>query len=186
MQDPPSSHLLTKEEFWSLHHYLTWKESRGTVQAYQAHTSNLEEISRVNILSLWSVHKLAKSLVHAETTQIDICKNSCIAYIGAYKDCTSCPYIRDKIKAPCGVPHFSSHRRPQAQMLYIPFLTTLHALFANVTTAQELHYCDSYLKQTLALLAQGSAIASSCTYSDFCDLKVHIHHHGNMKLFDKP
>ena len=40
------------------------------------------------------IRKLATSLARLNRTSVDMCVNSCIAFTGAYKDLTHCPWRR--------------------------------------------------------------------------------------------
>jgi hypothetical protein len=56
-------------------------------------------------------------------------------------------------------------------------------MFSNAETAQLLCHRDKCLQKALHLVASASG---SIKYSDFCDSKVHMHHHWSMKLFQDP
>ena len=177
---------LDKSQQLSLEHWIAWSTSKGTVKAYNLHAGVLEKASGVKILSLYAVKRLAQELVDLKPKYVDICRSSCIAYTGAYKNLTTCPYIHNK--NPCGkaryrTPAGSSRQIPHAQAMILPIMPTLKALYANATTSCLLCHRDSILKQALLLLATASG---KRIYSDFGDLLVHSMHHTKMGLFGDP
>lgn len=187
--NPPSvgfvKPTLTKSEELSLKHYIAWKSSNGTVKAYKKHAYVLQDGSGVEILSLHSVRKLSQTLTGLNACQVDICPNSCIAYIGKYEMMVSCPYVKDH--KTCGLPRYqskknpSSRDKPQAQMMYLPVMATIKAMFANEETAQLMRHRDKCLQQALHVTAEALR-----QYSDFGNSKVHMHHYNKMGLFEDP
>ena len=85
----------------------------------------------------------------------------------------------------CGKPHYQARRstnakiKPRAQMMSLPFIPTIKAMFANVETSKLLRYRDKCLQKALHLVAT----AAQSQYSDFCDSKVHMHQYKSMGLF---
>ena len=95
---PPMSikaHELTCAEMLSLKHYVAWKKSNGTVLAYKLHAQVLQDPSGVEILSLHSTRKLAKSVTDLYPSQVDMCPLSCLAYTGEFAEMVTCPYKHD-------------------------------------------------------------------------------------------
>jgi hypothetical protein len=184
--NPPSDYIkptLTESQTLSLKHYVAWKTSNGTVNAYQKHASVLEDATGVPILSLYSSRKLIKNVTGFKALQVDICPNSCIAYTGEFEEMTTCPHVLKDHKI-CGLPRYhlkkraSSKNKPQAQMMYLPVMATIKAMFANADTSQLMRHRDRCLQQALHVTA-----AASRSYSDFGDSQVHMHHYNNMGLF---
>ena len=79
-----STHLpnLTMSQKYSLMHYMAWKKSNGTVNAYRFHAQVLCEATRINILSLYAAQKLATFLIELKPLQTDVCPYSYITYTG--------------------------------------------------------------------------------------------------------
>lgn len=79
-----STHLpnLTMSQKYSLMHYVAWKKSNGTVNAYCFHAQVLYEATRINILSLYAAQKLVTFLTELKPLQTDVCPYSCITYTG--------------------------------------------------------------------------------------------------------
>lgn len=187
---PPMSikaHELTRAEMLSLKHYVAWKKSNGTVLAYKLHAQVLQDPSGVEILSLHSTRKLAKSVTDLYPSQVDMCPLSCLAYTGEFAEMKTCPYTRDgKV---CGELRYKPKKRltaknkPRAQMMHLPVMATIKAMFANADTAKLLRHRDNCLKEALHLVATAP---KAVKYSDFCDSKVHMHHHQSMGLFQDP
>lgn len=186
-EDSASAHIpkeLTSSEKATLQHYIAWKKSNGTVQAYRLHAEVLEAISGIEILSLHSAQKLAIALTELSPAQIDMCPKSCLAYTGEFAESQTCPHIHNgKL---CGEPRYkaksrpSSQDKPRAQMMYLPIAATIKAMFANAETSKALRYRDQCLQQALHLIAKAP---DAVKYSDFCDSKVHMHHYQDMHIF---
>ena len=181
---PPGPRPLTDSEMLSLKHYVAWKKSNGTVIAYKFHAEVLHQATGIEILSLYSVQKLATALAELKPLQIDMCPKSCMAYTGKFAGMESCNYSRDgKI---CGELRYkpkarpSAQNKPRAQMMCLSVIATIKAMFANAETSNLLRSRDSCLQQALALIATASG---AIKYSDFGNSKVHIHHHQSMGLF---
>ena len=83
---------LTPSEMFSLKHYVAWKRSNGTVLAYRLHAQVLQSASGIEILSLYSTQKLARSLTDLHPSQVDMCPQSCLAYEGEFAEMETCPY----------------------------------------------------------------------------------------------
>jgi hypothetical protein len=188
---PPASadmpRELTHSEMLTLKHYVAWKKSNGTVLAYKVHAQVLQDATGTTILSLYSAKELAKELTELTPEQIDMCPRSCIAYTGKFADMESCPYIRDGEK--CSEPRYKPKIRPnamdkpRAQMMCLPVMATIKAMFANADTSKLLRHRDKCLQEALHLVATGSGVVK---YSDFCDSTVHMHQYNHMDLFQDP
>jgi hypothetical protein len=150
--------------------------------AYKLHAEVLQSASDVEILSLKSVQKLAATLTDLRPLQIDMCPKSCLAYTGEFADLESCSRMHDgKI---CGEPHYLPKRtpkaknKPRAQMMCLPIVPAIKAMFANADTSRLLRHRNKCLQKALKLLA-----ASFMKYSDFGNSRVHIHHYQSLGLF---
>jgi len=176
---------LSKEEETTLEHYIAWNKSRGTVKAYEMHARVLTKASGINVLSLYEAKKLTSHLTGLMPNYVDMCRSSCIAYTGKYKDLNTCPYIHKGVL--CGKERYK-HRvkptamnKPHAQVMILPIKPTIQALYANVDTSRLLRDRDNLLKQALHLI--GTAAAATKTFSDFGDSQMHTVHHKHLNLF---
>ena len=178
----PQEHVLTASQRLTLEHYIAWKKSNGTVSAYKLHGQVLQKESGKEILSLHSARKLAANLTDFKPLKADICPKSCIAFTGEFEDLEFCPFVRDGVK--CGEARYkkatisSRGSTPRAQMMCLPIMATIKAMFANAETAQQLRHRDTCLQQALHAVATAHK-----TYSDFGDSEVHMHHRQHMNLF---
>lgn len=176
---------LTPSEMTTLQHYVAWKKSNGTVQAYKLHAQVLQNATGMDIQSLHSARKLAMNLTELKPSQVDMCPRSCLAYTGEFAELQSCPHVNNNGKT-CGEPRYrvktksTTQNKPRAQMMYLPIIATLKAMFANAETSRQLRYRDKCLQEVLHLVATAPA---TMKYSDFCDSKVHIHHYKSLGLF---
>ncbi|EKM79208.1 hypothetical protein AGABI1DRAFT_25516, partial [Agaricus bisporus var. burnettii JB137-S8] len=104
----PVHHILSQSEKLSLRHFIAWKQSRGTVLAYNLHRQVLEAATGTKILSLHLAKSLAKNLAHLESHRFDMCPNSHIAYTGAHEMLKACPgfKMKDKKQIPCNLPRY--------------------------------------------------------------------------------
>ncbi|KAI0054679.1 hypothetical protein BV25DRAFT_1770439, partial [Artomyces pyxidatus] len=192
---PPTDELdvqktLTISERMSLKHYIAWKQSRGTVLAYSLHAKVLQEaVPDVQILSLHNVRKLSTRVTGLQPILVDICPKNCVAYTGEFSELKMCPYIRDG--KTCNQPRYKMKKsptakdRPRAQMMCLPVIATIKALFANEDTAQQMRHRDKCLQEALHILASASG-ADKRKYSDFGNSSVHLHHVSEMNLFKNP
>lgn len=175
---------LTSSEMLSLKHYIAWKKSNGTVLAYKLHAQILQHATDVEILTLHSVKKCAATLADFEPDKIDMCPKSCIAFTGEFEDMKFCPYVRAGKQ--CGELRYLTKRspnaqnKPRAQMMCLPFISTIKAMFANTETSALLRHRDKCLQKALHLVATAS---QTVQYSDFCNSSVHMHQYNAMKLF---
>ena len=184
---PPETYIkprdLEDDERLSLQHYIAWRNSNGTVLAYNEHRKVLEGATKTEVFSLFRVRKLAASLTGFYTTKIDMCPKSCIAYTGAYKPLDACPHVSTS-GVLCGAPRFKSGskatKRPIAQVTILPVMETVKALYANSEMAHKIRNRDACLRAALDIV--GNAI-SKRKYSDFGDSSVHQYHHEQLHLF---
>jgi hypothetical protein len=183
----PIQQVLTPSQELSLKHYVAWKKSNGTVQAFNLHADVLKEASGLEILSIYSCRQLAAKLTELKPEKVDVCPNNCIAYTGQFKEMTSCPYKRPGEGKVCGLQRYlpkrttTSKSKPQAQMLYLPVMATIRAMFANADTSQLMRHRDRCLQEALRVTAEAAG-----TFSDFSSSTVHMHHFTNLKLFQEP
>jgi hypothetical protein len=182
---PPVLQILMRSRELSLEHYIAWSKSKGTVKAYNMHAAVLEKATGTRILSLYLANKLAISLTELTPIRTDMCPASCIAYTGRYENSDTCLYLLSG-NTPCGKPRYkpratsSGKRKPYAQVMTLPIIPTIKALYANAETSTLLRQRDTYLKQALHLVYTAS---HTKTYSDFSDSRVYCMHHKSMGLF---
>ena len=169
----PRHRPLTEVEELSLKHYLAWVDSHGTVKAYNSHAQVLQQAQGIEILSLYSVRKLAAEVTGLSSQMVDMCPKSCMAFTGDFKDLQSCTYIRDKKLGPCGQPRYDKNHKPRAQMLYTPITPVIQSLYMDKEMAEAMRYRHRCLEKALAELNASSA---PMKYSDFPDSINHIQH----------
>ncbi|PPR07819.1 hypothetical protein CVT24_002892, partial [Panaeolus cyanescens] len=164
---PPLRKVLDPTEILSLQHYIAWRNSNGTVHAYNEHRRVLADATGKDILSLHNVRTLALEIAKLEPKRIDMCRRSCMAYTGPNADLDRCPYVHGKEKHPCNEPQFKitpkGAKIPQAQVTILPILPTFHALFANADTSRLLR--------------------DEPQFSDFANGAAHRYHHSKLGLF---
>ncbi|TFK72254.1 hypothetical protein BDN72DRAFT_763557, partial [Pluteus cervinus] len=177
---------LTPEEELSLKHYIAWKESNGTVKAYGLHGKVLSQATNISILSLYKVRKLCQKITELEPKMVDVCPQSCIAYTGKYQNLVSCPFKRDKTV--CGELRYKTSKskkskaKPQAQVMILPVVATIKALFACEETSHLMRQRDQVLKETLHLV--GTALKKE-VFSDFANGKVHQKQYQDLGIFQE-
>ena len=176
----PRGRSLIPSEILSLKHYMAWVDSHGTVKAYGLHAKVLGEASGTEILSLYSVRKLAIELTGLSTQLVDMCPKSCMAFTGEFKDLQACIHIRDKRRGPCGQPRYDKKGFPRAQMLYTPIAPVIQSFYSNKDMAKAMRYRHEHLQMALKKLKPNSSPAE---YSDFSDSINHINHFQEMHLF---
>ena len=184
---PHNTHIdtqsLSQSDILSLQHYVAWRKSNGTIQAYKLHATVLEKATRTKIFSLNQVKKLAQALTKFTPQKIDMCPRSCIAYTGKYKGLDKCPYFHPKAKVYCYEKRYHTtsrgHLKPRAQFQVLPIMSTIRAMFANADTAKLLRHRDSCLQEVLQLVGT----AAMRKYSDYGDSQVHLIQHQHLGLF---
>ena len=188
--EPPAllkKSILSPLETASLKHYVAWKKSNGTIQAFNLHREVLTSTSGLKILSLYKAQKLAIKLTDFHANMVDMCPNSCIAYTGQYRDLEKCPFhIKSLgVNKICDSPRYkyglSETKKPRAQVQILPVMSTIRAMFHNADTAKLLRHRDSCLQQALHLV--GTTLQ---TYSDYGDSNMHAMQHNDMGLFNDP
>ncbi|KZP04517.1 hypothetical protein FIBSPDRAFT_711163, partial [Athelia psychrophila] len=187
----PEAEALDTSQELTLKHYAAWYRSNGTVNAYKLHAKVLEDATGETILSLHLARKLAVRITELSPVKVDICPNSCIAYTGEFENLESCPHVRDK--KVCGEKRFKpvaegsrqSASRPRAQMMTLPVMASIRAMYSNETSSQTMRHRDKLLQQTLHLVATAAGQAHQ-TYSDFGDSDVHLYHRTKLNLFSDP
>jgi hypothetical protein len=189
---PFSIRTLDPHEELSLQHYMAWQKSNGTTKAYEFHARVLENATKIPILSLYKVERLAEALTDLQPRKVDMCIKSCIAYTGKYAQLEACPYISSATKSPCNLPRFkpqrgSGRKIPVAQFTALPIKPTIQALYANETTSRLMRDRDRCLQQVLHLLATASgATSAQRKYSDFGNSQIHVDiHHNASGLFQE-
>lgn len=192
-EPPPTPFSIKKldpPEELSLQHYMAWQKSNGTTKAYELHARVLENATKIPILSLYKVERLAEALTDLQPQKVDMCIKSCIAYTGKYAHLEACPYISSGTKLPCNLPRFKPQRGsgrqiPVAQFTALPIKPTIQALYANETTSALMRDRDRCLREVLHLLATASGAArEKRKYSDFGNSQIHVDiHHNATGLF---
>ncbi|KZP10963.1 hypothetical protein FIBSPDRAFT_757391 [Athelia psychrophila] len=149
---PPQAEALDSSQELTLKHYAAWYWSNGTVNTYKQHARVLQDATGTTILSLYLARKLAVRITKLSPVKVDICPNSCITYTGDFEGLTSCPHIRDK--KVCGeqryqnVPKDSkqSASHPHAQMMTLPVMASIRAMYSNETSSQQMCHWDKLLQ----------------------------------------
>ena len=164
-QAPPQPDL-SRAEILSLHHYIAWTESNGTVKAYDAHAQVLSQATEEEILSLHKVRQLALDLAGLTPSFVDMCPKSCMAYTGDFESNTMCTHSNKgkECNEPRYHPQQGSSRakpKPRAKMLYMPITPIIQAYYANADTSHEMRHRDYCLKETLHALAVGAGVRKS-------------------------
>jgi hypothetical protein len=172
---------LTASESLSLRHYIAWKNSNGTVRAYNEHRAVLQDATNMEVLSLYKVRKLALEIARLEPRKIDMCSKSCLAFTGPYAQEDTCPYVHPKTKVRCGEPRrrmtSGGKLRPKAQVTILPILPSIQAMLANVESSKTLQYCDECLKKVLKVAVEAKR------YSDFANGSIHETQRRHFGLF---
>ncbi|CAD6933968.1 unnamed protein product [Tilletia caries] len=149
--DKPTGHggrrrNLTAVEKLSLKHYRRWLRTFGTTEAYEEHAKTLREEGH-EVFSLYLVKKLVASFTALLPKHVDMCKHSCIAYVGKYSDLTHCPWQRTekdekgkKRTFVCGESRLDEKGRSRRLYWTLPVLDRLKAMFHNPTMSQLLRY----------------------------------------------
>ena len=173
---------LTESEALSLDLYVAWRKSNGTELAYKLHGKVLQRATQTEILSLYSVKKLAMNLSGLKPRKIDMCPKSCMAYTGDNIGLSNCCYVKDNVI--CNEARYNAKRKPRAQMIYVSCFDVIKAMYANVKTSDLLRSRDWMLQHTLSLLRHGTDKIIR-TYSDFGDSAVQEHLHYNLNVLQK-
>ncbi|EKM78019.1 hypothetical protein AGABI1DRAFT_13509, partial [Agaricus bisporus var. burnettii JB137-S8] len=183
-ENPPVGNFLLEEldesEQITLKHYIAWRNSNGTVAAYEAHRKVLQDVlgDQCEVFSLFKARALATKLTRLHPNYVDMCRNSCIAYTGQYANLKMCPYVK-KGKQSCDAPRYISSDKPAAQFTVLPVMATIRAMFANHETANLLRHRDRCLKEALSLVAA----AKDVPLSDFPTSSIHWYHYESLGLF---
>ncbi|KAI0698940.1 hypothetical protein BC835DRAFT_1268552, partial [Cytidiella melzeri] len=144
---------LTAAEKQSLQLYVAWFSTNGTAAAYAKFAAFIRLITREPILSLKMARKLAMKLTNVHPFKVQICPNNCIAYAGPYAKLQQCPgklKSHDKKNADTA-PRFVSGPLPFKEMLVVPALEVIRAMFANKTTSRQMRYRDKLMQKVLHL-----------------------------------
>jgi hypothetical protein len=181
---------LDRSETLSLRLYMAWRQTNGTVRAYNAHRWVLSEATDIDILSLHLVRKLVLKISKLEPRKIDMCPHSCMAYTGEHQDKRQCDYRNPTTKKVCGEPRFkltpTKKEIPRAQYTVLPVMASIRAMFANAQTSSLLRYRDRRLQEILKMVATVSDVHTKARYSDFADGAIHQLHYQTMGLFQDP
>ncbi|KAE8257199.1 hypothetical protein A4X13_0g2516 [Tilletia indica] len=139
---------LTEQQLRSLRQYRRWLGTKQTEAAYLENAKSFAELGHPS-LSLPVVKTLAAGLSGLQEEQIDMCPNSCVAYVGPYKDMTRCPWVRviKGRRVACKEPRYhpalgtgDDKRLPRRRYVYIPLLHRLRAMYHNPKMRQLLQY----------------------------------------------
>lgn len=192
IHSPYLSESLSASEMLTIKHYAAWYQSGGTVKAYKLHAKVLQDASHIEIQSLYLARKLAVQITGLVPNNVDICPRSCIAYTGEFAALDACPFVREREREPCGQARYKSRSpqsrsklQPRAQMLTLPVMSTIKAMYSNFETAKLMRHRDRCLQSVLHLLATASGLVER-TYSDYGDSDVHVFHHTDKNLFKDP
>ena len=172
---------LTEAEVLSMKHFLAWVDSHGTVKAYGHHAKLLEEVTNLEILSLYKARKLVMELTGLSSQLVDMCPQSCMAFTGEFKDQLFCTYVRDKRGGrPCGEPRYDKKGCPRAQMVYTPIAPVIQSFYSNKDMAEAMRYRHVQLQKALKNMKPDSP---PTVYSDFSDSINHINQFLESGLF---
>ncbi|KAE8211515.1 hypothetical protein CF327_g4741 [Tilletia walkeri] len=133
---------LSSDQKLSLLHYRRWLSSGGTYEAYKIHAKTLRELGR-HILSLFKSKSLAAGLVDFRPRPVDMCVNSCIAFVGPYKELQACPWMRkdeDGNTVQCQEPRYDRSGRPRRQYTTLTILDRIRSMYHNPELSQLLQY----------------------------------------------
>ncbi|KAE8230240.1 hypothetical protein CF326_g4764 [Tilletia indica] len=138
----------------TLTHYRRWLSTKGTEKAYEEHGLTLEE-EGVPVDSLHNAKKLSAALSDLQPVVIDMCVNSCIAYVGEYANHDSCSWVRkiDGKDVDCREPRRGDDGLPRRQYFVLPLLGRLRTMFHNVSMSMMLHYRHRRLQKLQAAVA---------------------------------
>ncbi|KAF8881060.1 hypothetical protein CPB84DRAFT_1873626 [Gymnopilus junonius] len=166
---PPENYTkprdLATSERLSLQHYIAWRKSNGTVQAYHEHRKVLATASWTGILTLFRVRKLAASLMGFYPT----------------RDLDFCPHTSstgELCRTPCFKSSSGLKKKPSAQVTILPVMETIKALFSNSEAAQKIRHHDTCLRAALDVIGN-----ATCKYSDFSNSAIHQYQHEQLQLF---
>ncbi|KAE8219554.1 hypothetical protein CF319_g6769 [Tilletia indica] len=156
--EPPSERyeLLDDDEKLSLVYYRRWLATGGTEWAYKENAKTLQELDH-DISSFHVAKAMAAHLSDLQPLQVDMCKHSCLAYVGDYANMDACPWIRtikekdehgnEKRRSfVCGEARYGSDGKPSRQYVYLPILDRLRVMFRNPDFARLLQYRHDHLQ----------------------------------------
>ncbi|KAJ7166233.1 hypothetical protein C8R46DRAFT_1219984 [Mycena filopes] len=91
---------------------------------------------KLELSSEWvTLHRVA-ILARVEPIWSHCCVNSCVAYLGRYKELDECPY--------CDEPRLSPTGKPRRMFAYLPIIPRLQGLFQNPKSIEQLLYRHNY------------------------------------------
>jgi hypothetical protein len=159
--DPqPETQALSESQSLAVRHFLRWHKTHGTTQAYEEHAKTLRELGH-DVPALNQMRSYAAELVGLERQELDMCRNSCIAFLGPFKDAETCHVCYAERYAP---QRGRAARKAARRFTYIPFTPRVRALFADQFAADELRYRHTKLEQALDVVNEDSRV-----FDDFPD-----------------
>jgi hypothetical protein len=91
---------------------------------------------KLDISSHWvMIHRVA-ILSRVEPVWYHCCPKSCIAYAGAYSDCSDCPF--------CEQSRFNEFGKPRRLFCYLPIIPRLQGFFSNPKSIESILYRHNY------------------------------------------
>lgn len=118
-----------------------------------------------DILSLAQVKRAIEELTGVVAVKDDMCKQSCLAFVGPFEDLTTCPI--------CGTPRFKpveqtngKTRVPQAQFDTMLITPQLQALWASPESATASRYRRNYTNEILTNCRNADGEIEPTAYSD--------------------
>ncbi|KAB5588718.1 Transposase family Tnp2 protein [Ceratobasidium theobromae] len=135
--------VLENAEWMDLHSRILSKTDRRTLQLlatrlrthFSRNTYNdlrFGVCEDLNIPSEFIAWRRLRILSGLETRVYDCCVNSCICYLGQYKDLDKCKY--------CGQPRYNARGTARRCFRYTPLIPQLQGLFQSATTSAKLRY----------------------------------------------
>ncbi|KAE8219009.1 hypothetical protein CF319_g7214 [Tilletia indica] len=195
--EPPSERVeaLSSDTKLSLVFYRRWLATGGTVEAYTEGAETLKEIGHP-VISLHLVKVLAASLSELHPVPFDMCLHSCIAYVGAYADKTTCPWTRvvkekDELGVErkrtfvCGERRYGPDGKPRRQFMYMPLLDRLRVMFRNPELSRLLRYRHERL-EALRTARDTPNKWKDFVFSDVTDGIGNLHLADELGLFTAP
>ncbi|KAE8219126.1 hypothetical protein CF326_g9019, partial [Tilletia indica] len=173
---PPPLVKLSKTQKLSLKHYRRWLRTHGTVEAYEQHAETIRELGHP-VLSLYLVKNLVASFTEMRPRTVDMCVNSCIAYVGKYSSLDQCPWKRTVKDPKTGVKRIVEckelryDRKGKARRLYrtLPILERLKAMYRNPTMSKLLRYRGERLTDLLKIRNSESQNWDNFVFKDTVD-----------------
>ena len=138
----------------------------GSEQTYNdARRASLRRHPDDNLLSIAQVKSTIEELTGVVAVKDDMCKESCLAFVGPFSDLEVCPI--------CETPRFKpveqtngKTRIPQAQFSTMLLTPQLQALWASPETAADMHYRQDYTEELLRTCRNADGELEPSLYND--------------------